>query len=84
MTETWPEGAGQILHDILSGGEPEPGPPWTHTIVPPEPIGCGCPGECEGGPECLDDEGGPVYLDSLHGPAFPPQRGPDWQAAGHQ
>jgi hypothetical protein len=21
--------------------------------------GCSCPGDCEGGPECLDDEGGP-------------------------
>jgi hypothetical protein len=21
---------------------------------------CVCPGDCEGGPECLDDEGGPV------------------------
>jgi hypothetical protein len=21
---------------------------------------CGCPGDCEGGPECLDDEGAPL------------------------
>lgn len=21
---------------------------------------CACPGDCEGGPECLDDEGGPL------------------------
>ena len=21
---------------------------------------CSCPGDCEGGPECLDDEGGPL------------------------
>jgi hypothetical protein len=33
-----PDGAGEVLHSILGGSEPEPGPPWTHTIVPPEPV----------------------------------------------
>lgn len=77
MTDMWPGSAGELLHNILSGGEPRPGPPYTHTIVPAEvgldefkpyrveydePAGCGCPGGCEGGPECLDDEGGPRSL----------------------
>lgn len=26
---------------------------------------CGCPGDCEGGPECLDDEGGPLDKGAL-------------------
>ena len=34
----WPA-LGEVMHNILGGSEPEPGPPWTHTIVPPEPIG---------------------------------------------
>ena len=25
----------------------------------PHPGGCACPGDCEGGPECLDSEGAP-------------------------
>lgn len=33
----------------------EPGPPWTHTLVPPEPIG-------------EDEDGNPVYPEP--GPAF--------------
>jgi hypothetical protein len=24
--------------------------------------GCSCPGDCEGSPECLDDEGGPLEV----------------------
>jgi hypothetical protein len=36
--EFWPDGAGEILHNILGGSEPAPGPPYTHTIVPPEPV----------------------------------------------
>jgi hypothetical protein len=27
--------------------------------------GCSCPGDCEGGPGCLDDEGGPLPSPSL-------------------
>ena len=37
MSEMWPDGAGEILHNMLGGSNPQPGPPWTHTIVPPEP-----------------------------------------------
>ena len=32
---------------------------------------CGCPGDCEGGPECLDDEGGPLYLVALEPDTLP-------------
>lgn len=28
---------GQFLHNMLGGPEPAPGPPYTHTLVPPEP-----------------------------------------------
>jgi hypothetical protein len=51
----WPDGAGEVLHNILGGSEPEPGPPYTHTIVPPEPAG-------------WDEDGNPV--DPEPGPAF--------------
>lgn len=34
--------------------------------------GCACPGDCEGGPECLDDEGGPL----ASGPEDPDERRP--------
>ena len=34
----WPEVAGEFPASML-GGDPEPGPPYTHTLVPPEPIG---------------------------------------------
>ena len=30
------------------------------TWVEPQARGCRCEGDCEGGPECLDDEGGPL------------------------
>ena len=40
---------------MLGGTEPEPGPPYTHTIVPPEPIG-------------EDEDGNPLYPEP--GPAF--------------
>jgi hypothetical protein len=45
---------GEFLHNLL---EPVswPGPPWTHTIVPPEPAG-------------WDKDGNPVYPEP--GPAF--------------
>jgi hypothetical protein len=35
----WPEGAGEILQNMLGAPESQPGPPCTHTIVPPEPVG---------------------------------------------
>jgi hypothetical protein len=31
---------------------------YTLRLKAPTPVGCACPGDCEGGPECLDDEGG--------------------------
>ena len=34
----WPA-LGEVMHSILGGSDREPGPPYTHTIVPPEPIG---------------------------------------------
>ena len=37
--DEWNDAAGAFLASILGGSEPEPGPPYTHTIVPPEPIG---------------------------------------------
>jgi hypothetical protein len=80
--EPLPAGTGEILHNILSGGDPKPGPPWTHTIVPAGPIGeleAGTPVYPEPGPAFTVSDG-PVYLDSYLGPAFPPQRAPDWQA----
>ena len=49
----WPA-LGEIMHNIL-GGTPEPGPPYTHTIVPPEPL-------------YWDDFGSPVYPEP--GPAM--------------
>ena len=46
--EAWAWGnLGEIMHGLLNP-EPEPGPPYTHTIVPPEPIG-------------WDEDGTPVY-----------------------
>jgi hypothetical protein len=33
-----PEALGGFMHSML-GGTPQPGPPYTHTLVPPEPIG---------------------------------------------
>jgi hypothetical protein len=50
----WPGSAGEVLHNILGGGS-EPGPPYTHTIVPPEPVG-------------WDEDDNPVYPEP--GPAF--------------
>jgi hypothetical protein len=52
-----PDGAGEFLHNILGGSEPEPGPPYTHTIVPPEPAG-------------WDEDGNPVDPEPEPGPAF--------------
>jgi len=43
----WPDSAGHFLHNLLNP-EPQPGAPYTHTIVPPEPIG-------------EDEDGNPVY-----------------------
>ena len=43
----WPDGAGRFLHNLLNPAS-APGPPWTHTIVPPEPIG-------------WDEDGNPLY-----------------------
>lgn len=54
MSEMWPEAVGGFLHNML-GGEPETGPPYTHTFVAPEPIG-------------EDEDGNPVYPEP--GPAF--------------
>ena len=51
----WPDSAGAFLHNMLGGTEPEPGPPYTHTIVPPEPIG-------------EDEDGNPLYPEP--GPAM--------------
>jgi len=42
-----PPGAGHFLHNLLNPPS-MPGPPYTHTIVPPEPIG-------------WDDDGNPLY-----------------------
>lgn len=33
----WPDSAGEFVHNML-GGDPAPGPPYVHTIVPPEPV----------------------------------------------
>ena len=33
----FPEDAGEFLGNMLCG-DPEPGPPWTHTLVPPETL----------------------------------------------
>lgn len=30
---------GQMMHAILGAPDPEPGPPYVHVLVPPEPIG---------------------------------------------
>ena len=51
----WPDSAGAFLHNMLGGTEPEPGPPYTHTLVPPEPIG-------------EDEDGNLLYPEP--GPAF--------------
>ena len=50
----WPEGAGEFMRNML-GGQQEPGPPWTHTLVPPEPTG-------------QDEDGNPLYPEP--GPAM--------------
>lgn len=49
MSDMWPEGAGEFMSSLF--GDPAvmaDGPPWTHTVVPPEPIG-------------EDEDGNPVY-----------------------
>jgi hypothetical protein len=51
----WPEAAGAFLASLYGDPEPEPGPPYVHTIVPPEPIG-------------EDEDGNLIYLEP--GPAF--------------
>jgi hypothetical protein len=33
---------------------------------------CCCPGDCEGAPECLDDEGGPLPAVALEPDTLPP------------
>ena len=50
----WPA-LGEVMHSILGGSDREPGPPYTHTIVPPEPIG-------------EDEDGNLLYPEP--GPAF--------------
>jgi hypothetical protein len=40
---------------------------------------CVCPGDCEGGPECLDDEGGPL---DLYDPCRPQPAGPGVSGRG--
>ena len=50
----WPA-LGEVMHNILGGSDPEPGPPYTHTITPPEPL-------------YWDDFGSPVYPEP--GPAM--------------
>jgi hypothetical protein len=34
----WPDSAGEFVHNMLGGSDPAPGPPYVHTIVPPEPV----------------------------------------------
>jgi hypothetical protein len=43
----WADGAGSFLHGLLHPDHPA-GPPYVHTLVPPEPIG-------------WDEDGEPVY-----------------------
>jgi hypothetical protein len=46
--EEWAwQALGQVMHSLLNP-EPAPGPPYVHTLVPPEPIG-------------EDEDGNPVY-----------------------
>lgn len=45
---------GQLMHNLLNP-EPPPGPPYTHTIVPPQPIG-------------EDEDGNDIYPEP--GPAY--------------
>jgi len=52
-TRAW-EALGHVMHNVLNP-EPPPGPPYTHTIVPPEPIG-------------EDENGNPLYPEP--GPAM--------------
>lgn len=33
---------------------------YTLRLKAPASGGCACPGDCEGGPECLNDEGEPI------------------------
>ena len=54
MSGFWQDGAGSFLHGLLHP-EPKPGPPFTHTIVQPEPIG-------------EDEDGNPLYPEP--GPAM--------------
>ena len=35
--DDWPGSAGHFLHNLLNPAM-QPGPPYTHTIVPPEPL----------------------------------------------
>lgn len=53
-TRAW-EAMGEVMHNILGGASPAPGPPYTHTLVPPEPIG-------------EDEDGNPIYPPP--GPAY--------------
>lgn len=52
--QTAPPAMGTFLHGLLNP-EPSPGPPWTHTMLPPEPTG-------------EDEDEYPVYPEP--GPAF--------------
>jgi hypothetical protein len=54
VSDAWPDGAGEFLHNLLSPVS-TPGPPYTHTLVPPGPIG-------------WDEDGNPLYPEP--GPAF--------------
>jgi hypothetical protein len=54
VSDAWPDGAGGFLHNLLSPVTP-PGPPYTHTIVPPGPAG-------------WDEDGTPIYPEP--GPAY--------------
>jgi hypothetical protein len=51
----WPDAAGEFLANMLGAGDPEPGPPYVHTLVPPEPIG-------------YTGDGDPIYPEP--GPAY--------------
>ena len=50
----WPDSAGHFLANLLNPAS-TPGPPWTHTLLPPEPL-------------YYDDFGTPVYPEP--GPAM--------------
>ena len=55
MSEMWPEAASEFIGSLFGGTDPRPGPPYVHTLVPPEPIG-------------WDDDGNPVYPEP--GPSY--------------